>query len=316
MNLVKELLKKWKWILLISVLGPIVFISITFAQDQGGGGGGGSDLRWIRYYTYLILDKIDKFPVYIESVKKMAESWNNNQDEKGTISSNQETFANLNASYNLNFETRKTFTKDATNFFLTMGGGASLPKIADQLSYTIFFKQSLLKPDTPIKDDDLPGYIQAYLKNLSASTWPMVPADPSWTSDFTTFQGQYIGLYNVLASVKSFDAYLLSDLLKQKDKNNKFADDYSKQLIDQASSSDWFENVRTESLGMVIRHLLMYTSQTYVQSSRMLKLQQQQIAAIAATNTVLITISQGLVGQALLAQAKVPSTSSTPPTTV
>lgn len=311
MNFFKELSKKCKLILLISLFSNVMGESSAFAQGQGGGDGG-ADLRWIRYYTYLILDKIDKFPVYIEPLKKMAESWLDDKDDKQTFANNQSAFANLNLTYSTDvnkndiLKTKLDKTNESVTSFLKAGSLTGiLPKNANDLSYTILYRYVVKTQPTTNLPKLIEDATKNYINNLAGVSYPTQQPNASWptSKDASAPQNQYTNMYNVISAVKSFDTFVINDLYKTKNKEGKDASDYSKLLADNASSSDWFETVRTESLGMVIRHLLMYTSQTYVLTSRMLELQKQQLTMQAAANSLLIMQTQQVVGAPLAAQA-------------
>ena len=112
-------------------------------------------------------------------------------------------------------------------------------------------------------------------------------------------QTRYANYYNAVMATQSFNAYVLSGLyadhLIPDDENNpdpqrrtKSLSTLQKDLITQASNSDWFVKIASEDLGLVFRQLLMYQSQLYVVTQQLLNVQKQLVAAQAMNNTLII----------------------------
>jgi hypothetical protein len=91
--------------------------------------------------------------------------------------------------------------------------------------------------------------------------------------------------------VQSFNTYVLSALYVDRIKNYSLSTT-QKNLMDIASSEQWFEEVASEEIGVVLRKILLFNSQTYVLLIKLLELQKQQAASQAITNTLLIMGNQ------------------------
>jgi hypothetical protein len=139
--------------------------------------------------------------------------------------------------------------------------------------------------------------VKDYVRNLTGANYAF-PQPPQTTAGKPA--PNYTFFYHSVAAIQSFNTRILSKLLVVPDKNGQSQREF---LMNQASSSSWFKNIGEEDLGLVLRHILMYDSQIYVQLMKLEKLQQDQIAAHAMTNTLLIFIADQMVGTQLRTQA-------------
>lgn len=99
---------------------------------------------------------------------------------------------------------------------------------------------------------------------------------------------QYKNYFYTNTAIQSFNAYVLSNLLAE-EKNGNPQLTLQNTLISQASAPDWLAKIATEALGKLLRHILLYTSQSYVLQSEMLKIQKEQLTAQIMTNTLLMS---------------------------
>lgn len=288
--------------IVFSLLTLLVFSNPASSQTEGaaaaGGGGIEKWLRLIEDHTRKTLEIVNKLPGYLEDVTIMAKSWNQTEDEKKIIPENQELFGTLNEAYGSSEKSaeRINLTNTMTLKYLKAGSSnatnPSTPPNANMLAYPILLGKPLF-PDEKYKANSK-QYMQAYLDNVANVNYPLPQLDPTW-SDKNPYKKLYANYYNSMASIQSFNNFVLSGLSRQTEIEEK-----SKALSDKASDSAWFEQVATEDLGLVLRHILMYVSQSYVQQNRITQLQQQQLTAQVMTNTLLMMQVQQDVGVQLI----------------
>lgn len=128
-----------------------------------------------------------------------------------------------------------------------------------------------------------------YLKTAAGFSIKHETPSASWGGSQPA-KDRYTGLFNTLYAVKSYDAYVLSGLWAELTNKNSLTAS-QKALVTQASSSDWLQQVAAEKIGIVLRQILMFVSQSYVLQTQSLQIQKQQLAATAMTNTLLIANS-------------------------
>lgn len=278
----------------IGTCGVVGSIAITaHAQSSSPG----IVLQEIKVNTDYILTGINNLPSFIEAyfapVYEMAKSWIAKEEkEGGSISVNQAVFAALNNELDKDLKSQQATSTNITQQLLLNGSlnrdNPALPYNANSLSFNILNGQKL----DPRKDKDTPPEELAtnYIKHLAGANFTLnqvLPAPDAKPSDYQNY-------YDTVTSIESFNAKVLSGLM-----NVGAASEKRDYLIAQASSSDWFKTIATEELGLVLRHILMYDSQIYVEISRLGRTQQEMVAAQAMTNTLLIIQASQTVGETL-----------------
>jgi hypothetical protein len=249
--------------------------------------------------TWSILALMNQTPAYLSELTEMAKSWNQTDDPANTVGNNQYIFASLGTMRVKNQADQLSMTQSLILQFLQAGSfNASKPVIpsnANELSYTILFGVPLIKPPTNSFTSltqakaDYTATMSNYIRNASASTLILEQPNPNWPDNYA--KKQYIRLYNTLTAMQSYNQYLISGL-----SNLKNIQESTTNLSNLATSPDWFKQISTEPLGLVIRHILMYSSQSFVQSNQIVELQQKQLAAQAMTNSLLVVLVQANVG--------------------
>ncbi len=129
-----------------------------------------------------------------------------------------------------------------------------------------------------------------YMKNAAGFALIHDTPNDAWSGNVVA-KARYKGYFNTIMSVASYDAYLLSSLWAEVTNGSPLTAAQSN-LLAQASSSGWLQQVASEEIGLVLRQLLMFESQNYVLQTQILQTQKQQLLATAMTNTLLIAIGQ------------------------
>lgn len=165
---------------------------------------------------------------------------------------------------------------------------------ANDLSYSYLYGEGRFKPDPRAEsmkgEDQNPAFY--YVMNASGLNIPHVlpPELGSWQGPIKA-QSNYSSFYNTISAVSTFDGYVLSDLYVDYKNQHKLTDTQNK-LLQRATSGDWFVQVSKESLGIVMRQILMYDSQMFVLMVKLLDTEKQALTAHAMTNTLLILLNQ------------------------
>jgi len=146
---------------------------------------------------------------------------------------------------------------------------------------------TILSGRRPLTDRDI---AYNYLKNISGIHVSHISPDDSWKgSDYD--KQKYTNFYTTIMAAQTYNAYISSELYAEFVNGNSFTASEDN-LIKQASDPTWFANIASETISVVLRQLLMYTSQQLVISSELLKSQREMSASLAMTNTLLILGNQ------------------------
>lgn len=256
-------------------------------------------LCFISFYTGCTLKQVNKLPTYLEEVWTMAQSWNDTEEAKKVLPEQQALFAKLDSAFNPEQKEldRSAIANTMSLKYLKAGSAnpnnPTPPTNANELSYSVLFGKPVVN-DEKFKGNEQ-KYIQAYLENAANVNYMLKQVEMTQWKKTNPYKARYEGFYNTMTSIQSFNNYVMTGLFKQND-----IDSTSSELARKASHPDWFTEVATEHLGLVLRHMLMYTSQIYVQLNRMTVLQQQQLTAQIMTNSLLLMDVQKNVGDDLL----------------
>lgn len=250
-------------------------------------------LHTLTFFSYVTSYYTVLFPSYLKPLTDFVNSWLDTKDNSGIFANTQGLFATLWNDFNSTTSQQLNFSKTLTTNFLIAGSPSkSLPAFANELSYSTVIGAPLFQPSGQNGGNLVDAAAQNFITNASGSNILLTQASPDWApSDAAT---QYKNLYKTLAAIQSYDSYLISGLYSQNEKTKT-----EDSLTAQASSPDWFSTIASESLGLVLRQILMFTSQQYVQTQRLIELQRQQLAVSAMTNVLLGVVTQGAVGSQL-----------------
>lgn len=286
--------------ILYRISGALLILSLStpvFAQTESGAMGS------LLQTAQAILNDINQFPAYIESITEMAEDWLE-PDESDFTATNQATFTLLGQQYMANNQYQNQVqSRLLTDLFNINNSNAVKMPYVNDLTYTTLLGSPILSPDprtnppansgiTPAVNLD-PAY--NYIKNASGLVVPLTPPSNSWSGP-TQARTDYTNMYKTLASVQTFNAYVLGGLYAQYKSQNDLTKagktNQTQFLIQQATNPNWFTQVASEKLGVVLRQILLFDSQSYVLLSQMQETQKQALAAQAMTNSLLILINQ------------------------
>ncbi len=115
-----------------------------------------------------------------------------------------------------------------------------------------------------------------------------------WTGNQSD-QTNYATFYRAVNAIQTYDFYVMSEIYTDANAGLTAA---QTQLLSQASTSNWFAQIASEQIGIVLRQLLMYNSQTFVVLSQLLQTQKELLMGQAMNNTILIL--QGSTNESLM----------------
>lgn len=106
----------------------------------------------------------------------------------------------------------------------------------------------------------------------------------NWSGD-PADQLTYIHYYDSTMAIESFNSFILSDMYAEALNGGPFTK-AQEALISQAKDNNWFPTVGSEPLGVVLRQMLMYESETFILLTQLIQIQKQLLAATVMGNTV------------------------------
>ncbi len=231
--------------------------------------------------TLQVLKSVNRLPEFIEAW--VAED-NSEESYTPTLQENFVQYINYTLT---NDDTQMDSQKSFLNDYFA--NAKSLPYV-NQLSFTTLLGRPY--SDTQEKDQNGQPVNSAYqyVKNASGLNIRHDAPSDNWRGTKTNIQ-KYTDYYKTISAVQSFNTYVLSALYA--DSQNKLnLTKKQKELLEQASNPNWFIGVASENIGIVLRQILLFNSQTYVMLIKMYDIQKQQLAAQSMANTLLIMGNQ------------------------
>jgi len=110
------------------------------------------------------------------------------------------------------------------------------------------------------------------------------PQLASQSTPITIAQKQYQAQFNLAYAVQSFNTYVLSKYIV----NEATISQTQSTLYRKASGSDYLTTISSEPIGYVLRDILLFQSQNYVLTTRLIELQREILMAHVMTNALLI----------------------------
>lgn len=167
------------------------------------------------------------------------------------------------------------------------------PFVNDYTFQSVLTPQNLYAKET--RQSENPGF--NYIKNVAGLNIKHQMPNWMWKTPFQD-RKNYLDFYTTISSIQNYNAYILSGLYVDATSSNPTSKQQNV-LIQQASNSQWFSQVASEQIGVVLRQILIYNSQMYVLMTQLLQTQKQLLATQAMTNTLLIVGNQFTESQLL-----------------
>jgi len=237
--------------------------------------------------TYLqqILANVNNLPIYLTQLTVMALSWLA-PDNSNTTAALQNSFTTLFNQKLQNVQTQLASQQKFLSDFLGNPTSQTNPN-ANDITYPTLLNQPYFNPDPRSNVDPAYNYTQ-YAAGLNMRhSKPL----PNWVPD-KQHPGiaMYTNYYNTTSAVQTYNGYILSELYADA-QNKNLPKQTQDSLIQQASNSQWFTQIASENLGIVLRQILLYNSQTYVLLAQLLETQKKLLASQVMNNALLIAVN-------------------------
>lgn len=248
-------------------------------------------LAQIAQYTYGTLQAVNNLPTYLNALVAMATAWMAQDNSKTTAALQVDFTTVANAIMQGGPTAQISLQQKLTADFFGSSLTTKILPYANDLTYQTLLGQPVFNPD-PRKPENGPAPDSAYnyLKNVAGINITHVIPSPSWQGSLAD-QQKYAALFMTESAIQSYNTYILSQLYSDYSNGNPLSA-AQQTLIKQASSSDWFSQVASESIGIVLRQILMFVSQTYILISQFNDTQKKILETQAMTNTLLILGNQ------------------------
>ncbi|MCE3238166.1 MAG: hypothetical protein K0R24_1147 [Gammaproteobacteria bacterium] len=251
--------------------------------------GSSNYLQTISQNTTGILTYVNRLPVYLRAMTKMALSWLAPDDSESTAEL-QHVFTTLGNASIQNAKTQDENQKKFLDYFFAFPKKENDFPNANDLTYQTLLKKPYFTNVIPPKGtvyDPAYNYILyssgLNIRHRSPPTFFLNKRNPSI--------GMYINYYNTASAVQTYNGYLLSELYAESKNENNLQKNQTI-LTQKATSPDWFTQIASENIGIVLRQILLYNSQTYVLLTQLLETQKKLLAAQAMNNALLIAVNQ------------------------
>ncbi len=224
-------------------------------------------------------------------------------DDSSTTANLQSSFATQTNTVLTNFDVQQAMQRALMIDFYGTNVTPENVNYANDMTFGSLLGQPFWDPDPRTKKGQQKiDLARNYIKNAAGLNITHVPPG-NWAGSSDAVK-KYRDFYTTVSAIQSYSGYVLSQLYMDH-ANGGALTQQENDLMQQASSSDWFKQVATENLGTVLRQLLMYNSQNYVLMTQLLQTQKQMAATLAMTNT-LIVIGDQFIEKQLVQAATTP----------
>src|SRR3990167_392363 len=260
------------------------------ASGASGSGCSGDYLKQIAQNTKGILTKVNQLPGFIQELTTLAVAWLN-PDTSTVTATAQNNFAQWANAVQLEGGKLPDYEQPLQKDLLGTGVTTTTVPYANDLTYSTLLGTPYFSPDPRSggsNNTNPPDSAYNYIKNAASDNVSHIlpPTNVASQVDYRN----YVNYYSTISAVQTYNCYTLSQLYADYKNNNQLTTLQST-LITQASSSDWFAQVASESIGIVLRQILMYNSQIYVMLTQSLATQKQLLATQAMTNSLLVILN-------------------------
>ena len=279
-----------------------LFLSVLFVPSLRADIGNMSEiyLGYISNNTYNTLVAVNNIPGYLNILMTMIANWQQPDTSQATATI-QGQFTSSTSAVISNLTTRVSLQRRVLGDLFGSNVTPATVPYANDMAYTTLLGSPYFQPDPRVDGSaNVPDAAYNYFKNVAGVNITHVVPDNSWRGSSVNKQA-YFNFYNTISAIQSYNAYVLSDAYVEA-KNGYQPLGLQLSLMTQASSSDWFTTVSSETIGAVLRQILMYNSQMYVVLIQLLQTQKELLASQAMANTLMVVGNQFTETQ-LLAKA-------------
>jgi hypothetical protein len=281
-----------KFLVLFSVAGVISALSFSPVKAQSPGCADmNSCLIVIAQNTYFTLMSVNTLPNFLATATQLALSWLKPDKSTNTVAL-QGGFATLGNLIVQNYTTQLSGQLQLTAdlYGQPLANLTNPPDHPAVLDYVpnindLTYSSLLGQPPVP-KAKGAASAPYNYIKFASGINISHTIPGQSWQGTKAD-QVKYQNYFATIMAAESFNGFALSNQYADQQNGNSFTTTQNT-LITQASGSSWSSQVASEELGIVLRQLLLFESQTYVLLTQLVQTQKQMLAAQVMTNSLLI----------------------------
>jgi hypothetical protein len=242
-------------------------------------------LAMIAQYTYNTADAAYHIEEYTYGLLVFLNSWIM-PDKSETSANLQSGFANATSTAITNYATQTSLQNQLMADFFGPSVTSETVDYANDMAFGTLIGQPYYSTDPRKKKKPEINPAYNYLKNVAGLNITHAAPNASWSGSDDD-KKKYTDFYTTVSSIQSFNAYVLSQLYADNADSGTLTQQQN-QLIQQASGSDWFAQVASENIGIVLRQMLMYNSQIFTLLTQLLQTQKQMVAELAMTNTLIV----------------------------
>ncbi len=258
-------------------------------------------LQQIAQYTNATMVSVSNIPTYLLAITQAMVSWIN-PDTTNTTANLQNAFTGYYIALSLSTNFQPTYATALTADIMSAATTTNLPS-ANDVTYQTVLGTKFFNPDPRDTGTGTPtDSIYNYLKNASGGAIVHMIPSSSWNGTAND-QAKYSAFYNTTTAVETYNAYVMSELASDALAG---VPANQKTLTDMANGSNLFTQIASEGLGVVLRQILMFESQSFVVLTQMLQTQKQLLETQAMTNTLLM--NSGVTSEGLLLRKAVVKT--------
>lgn len=235
-----------------------------------------------------ILANVNKLPIYLTQLTLMALSWLA-PDNSETTAKLQNSFASL---LKAKLQTAQAQLNNQYDFLSHALQHASNSKTKD-LPGDIIYPAALLHAPYFSKDQT-ENTARNYTEYAAGLNLLHSKPEAGWNEPNNRQHParlMYARYYNTTSAVQTYNGYILSELYENA-KNNNSSKQTQDDLIKRVSNSNWFAEIASENLGVVLRQILLFNSQTYVLLAQLLETQKKLLVSQTMNNALLIAVNQ------------------------
>ena len=242
-----------------------------------------SYLQQIAFYTQFSMIYLNSLPALSQNLLLIVMDWTYGTAPSQTTSLIQSDLTSFSAAYSMD----TVFSLFVQPQIVQDIFGTNPVNYANDLAYQSLVGMPVLNPDPRPSDKNSPPINPAYnyLKNASGMSINHAVPDPVNWSGATADIAAYTSYYKTIMAVESFNAYAMS---KPYVESNHLLFGAQYKLATDASSSAWFAQIMQETVGTVLRQILMFDSQIFVVLTQLLQTQKELLVAQSMTNSLLV----------------------------
>lgn len=269
-------------------------VSIVHISNSGAASASETYLYYIMQYTHGTMTAVQNLPQYFRGFAELGIAFMaQDSGDSSIISQTQSKFAELGQGSTQSREMQNDPAFQQQIMANLLGEEVSAfkgrdPQILSRLPRVNDLAYSTMIGAPPVPNAEKDAY--EYVKNVAGFNFIRPILSKAWQGDKEA-KAKYAKYFDTVTAITSFNAYVMSSLKTDADKNPNQTK-LQNELMNSVSGSAWLAQVATEEIGKVLRQILLFESQNYVLYSKMQQTQRDMLVAQAMTNSLLMLFNQ------------------------